>query len=123
MQDTTCFCRVPRTDCPTHGVKSTQVPWADTLLFERFAIDVLLVKVAKMIKSHLDNILTYLEHLVTNAKAEGFNSKIQSIKSVVRGFRSFKNYRTVILFYGGGASIAPTEKSEGLTLLYISKYL
>ena len=28
---------------------------------------------------------------VSNALAEGFNSKIQSIKSAARGFRSFKN--------------------------------
>ena len=36
----------PRVQCPEHGVRQVQVPWADgssrfTLLFERFAIDVL----------------------------------------------------------------------------------
>jgi transposase len=44
---TLLVCPVPRINCITHGVKSIQVPWADmkgrfTLLFERFAIDVLL---------------------------------------------------------------------------------
>jgi transposase len=39
--------RVPRSRCPEHGVKTISVPWAEpgsrfTLLFERFAIDVLL---------------------------------------------------------------------------------
>ena len=39
--------RVPRADCPEHGVRTMQVPWAAphgrfTLLFERFAIEVLL---------------------------------------------------------------------------------
>ena len=39
--------RVPRSDCPIHGVKTIVVPWASprsqfTLLFERFAIEVLL---------------------------------------------------------------------------------
>src|SRR4051794_4617988 len=39
--------RVPRVKCPAHGVRQVRVPWAEarsgfTLLFERFAIDVLL---------------------------------------------------------------------------------
>ncbi|MFH0775055.1 MAG: transposase [bacterium] len=32
-----------------------------------------------MIKRHLDNILTYLKHRITNAVAEGINSKIQQM--------------------------------------------
>ena len=36
--------RTPRSDCPEHGVKTMQVPWAEpqgrfTLLFERFALE------------------------------------------------------------------------------------
>ena len=57
-----------------------------------------IIKVAKMIKNHLENILTYLRHPITNAKAEGLNSKIQSIKVAARGFRNFENYRTAILY-------------------------
>lgn len=39
--------KIPRIECPLHSTKSISVPWADvrshfTLLFERFAIDVLL---------------------------------------------------------------------------------
>jgi transposase len=34
-----------------------------------------------MLKAHLPNILTYLKHRITNALTEGFNSKIQWIKS------------------------------------------
>lgn len=66
-----------------------------------------IIKVAKMIKNHLDNILTYLHHPITNAKAEGLNSKIQSIKSAARGFRNFENYRTAILFYCGRLALHP----------------
>ena len=45
--ETRVRCRVPRSDCPEHGVKTLQVPWAGprsqfTLLFERLAIEVLL---------------------------------------------------------------------------------
>ena len=65
------------------------------------------IKVAKMIKRHLENILTYLSHPITNAVTEGLNSKIQSIKSNARGFRSFENYRTRILFFCGKLSLYP----------------
>ena len=60
-----------------------------------------------MIRRHLENILTYLRHPITNAVPEGLNSKIQSIKSNARGFRSFQNYRTRILFFCGKLSLQP----------------
>ncbi len=66
-----------------------------------------LIKVAKMIKSHLDNILTYLRHPITNAVTEGLNSKIQTIKANARGFRSFANYRLRILFFCGKLDLYP----------------
>jgi transposase len=45
--ETEVRCRIPRADCKSHGVKTISFPWAAprsqfTLLFERFAIDVLL---------------------------------------------------------------------------------
>ncbi len=64
-------------------------------------------KVARMLKSHLAGLLSYFGHYVTNALTEGFNSKIQSIKSAARGFRSFKNYRLRILFYCGKLDLMP----------------
>src|SRR5260370_26185766 len=48
MQFTTLIrARAPRSNCPEHGVKTMQVPWAApqgrfTMLFERFAVEVLL---------------------------------------------------------------------------------
>ncbi len=52
--ETIITCRMPRINCPEHGVLSARVPWADdysrfTLLFERFAIDVL--RSAKSLKA------------------------------------------------------------------------
>ena len=64
-------------------------------------------KVAVMLKSHLEGLLNYFNHRVTNATAEGFNSRIQAIKSAARGFRKFENYRTRILFYCGKLSLLP----------------
>lgn len=66
-------------------------------------------EVAKMLKRHLDNTLTYFRHGITNAMSEGFNSRIQAIKSQARGFRAFKNYRTRILFYCGKLKLLPTK--------------
>jgi transposase len=38
------------------------------------------VNVARMIRAHLENVLTFCEHRITNATIEGLNSKIQSVK-------------------------------------------
>lgn len=65
------------------------------------------IKVARMLKRHLDNILTYLRHPITNAVTEGLNSKIQTIKANARGFRSFENYRMRILFFCGKLDLYP----------------
>ena len=63
--------------------------------------------VALTLKNHLDGLLSYFRHRVTNATAEGFNSRIQSIKSAARGFRKFANYRLRILFYCGKLDLLP----------------
>jgi transposase len=65
------------------------------------------IEVAQMLKRHLDNLLTYLKHRITNAVTEGLNSKIQSIKAAARGFRSFRNYRIRILFFCGKLELYP----------------
>lgn len=64
-------------------------------------------RVAKMIKEHFENIITYLKHRITNAATEGFNGVIQSIKANARGFRSFENYRVAILFQCGKLDLKP----------------
>lgn len=71
-----------------------------------------IIKVAKMFKRHVENILTYFRHRITNAMSEGFNSRIQSIKSQARGFRAFTNYRIRILFYCGKLDLLPSQISH-----------
>jgi transposase len=66
-----------------------------------------MVEVAQMLKRHLENLLTYLRHHITNAVTEGLNSKIQSLKSAARGFRNFQNYRIRILFFCGKLALYP----------------
>lgn len=41
------------------------------------------VAVARMLRRHLPNILTYFTHRITNALSEGMNSKIQGIKKLL----------------------------------------
>lgn len=63
-------------------------------------------RVGRMLKRHLPELLNYFRHRITNAISEGLNSKIQSIKSMARGFRDFKNYRIRILFFCGKLDMA-----------------
>ena len=42
-------------------------------------------KVARMIHNHLENVLTYFDHRITNAVSEGLNSKIQTVKKTPMG--------------------------------------
>lgn len=64
-------------------------------------------KVAAMIQRRLENVITYCTHFITNAVAEGLNSKIMSIKRRAGGFRNGENFKTVIYFHCGGLSLYP----------------
>jgi transposase len=64
--------------------------------------------VARMLKAHLENLLTYFTHAISNAMTEGFNSKIQSLKHAARGFRTFANFRIRILFFCGRLNLCPS---------------
>ena len=67
-----------------------------------------MIKVAKMLAKHLEGLLNFTLFPITNAVAEGFNSKIQSLKADARGFRNALNYRTRILFYCGRLDLFPS---------------
>jgi transposase len=65
-------------------------------------------EVARMLKAHLENLLTYFTYAISNAMTEGFNSKIQSLKHAARGFRTFANFRIRILFFCGRLNLYPS---------------
>jgi transposase len=69
-------------------------------------------KVAETLRTHMDNLLNYFTHPITNAMSEGFNSKIQALKSAARGFRSFRNYRARILFFCGRLDMSPLPSTH-----------
>jgi len=69
-----------------------------------------IIKAAKTIKNHIDNIMTYFSHRVTNGLSEGINSHIEKIKRMAYGFRNRDNYRAAILFHCGGLDLYPRIK-------------
>ena len=64
-------------------------------------------KAAETVRRHIDNIVTYFQHPVTNAMSEGLNSKIQKIKSMACGFRNIEHFKTAIYFHCGGLDLYP----------------
>jgi transposase len=64
-------------------------------------------KVANMIKEHIQNVLTYCRRRVTNAVAEGLNSKIMAIKRRACGYRNKEHFKTAIYFFCGGLNLYP----------------
>lgn len=64
-------------------------------------------KVARMIKAHLPNVLTYFTHPITSATNEAINGVIKTLIKRSYGFRSFSNFRTAILFHCGKLQLYP----------------
>lgn len=64
-------------------------------------------KAAKTVKAHIDNIVTYARHRITNALGEAINGKIEKIKRMACGFRNRSHYRTAIYFHCGGLDLFP----------------
>jgi transposase len=73
-----------------------------------------MIQVARMVKSHLPNILTYYTHRVTNAVCEGINSAIQTIKKRAFGFRNPDNFKTAIYFHCGGLELYPALPTHAI---------
>jgi transposase len=63
---------------------------------------------ARMLKRRFENIITYLQHKITNAASESLNAKIQWVKYTARGFRNKQNFIHAIYFHCGGLDLAPS---------------
>jgi len=64
-------------------------------------------KVVEMFNNHLSGVVNALLINLTNAMAERLNGKIQELKTVGRGYRTFTNFRSAILFFNGGLNLYP----------------
>ena len=70
------------------------------------------IDVARMINNHLECVMTYFDHRITNAVSEGLNSKIQTIKKMASGYRNKENFKTAIFFHCGGLDLYPTTHAK-----------
>ncbi|MFN5917598.1 MAG: transposase family protein, partial [Planctomycetota bacterium] len=98
--------RVPRVNCPDHGVKTVTVPWAlshsrFTLMFERFAIEVLLmtqtVKGAMTIlRLNWDATWNIIERAVAREKARKEPSLLPQIGIDEKAFAKGRKYVSIL---------------------------
>ena len=73
-----------------------------------------MIQAAKTLQRHIENILTYFKHRISNATAEGLNSKIQMVKEMACGFRNREHYKTAIYFHCGGLDLYPRLETGGV---------
>jgi len=66
-------------------------------------------KVARMCRSHLENILTFFVHRLTNGPIEGLNNKIQGLIKKAYGYRNKQRFKTDIFFHLGGLDLYPAQ--------------
>lgn len=66
-----------------------------------------MIAAAKLIARHLPNVLTYFTHRITNAVAEGLNSKIATVQKRACGYRNPNNFKIAVYFHCGGLNLHP----------------
>jgi transposase len=66
-----------------------------------------MIRLAKVLESKLDRIVSYCRHPITSAGCEGLNSKISSVKIRAAGFRNLERFKTALLFYCGKLDLYP----------------
>lgn len=81
--------------------------WADWFNWASHSRLAPVKKVARMIKKHLPNVLTYFTHPITSATNEALNGVIKGLSKRAYGFRSFPNFRTAVLFHCGKLQLYP----------------
>jgi transposase len=83
------------------------------LLFNRWVTDATrrkikeIDKVVDMFNRHVSGVVNALLTNLNNAMAERLNGKIQELKTVGKGYRTFNNFRSAILFFHGGLTLYP----------------
>ena len=66
-----------------------------------------MIDAAKLIARHLPNVLTYFTHRITNAVAEGLNSKIATVQKRACGYRNPDHFKIAVYFHCGGLNLYP----------------
>lgn len=71
-----------------------------------------MIAVAKLIARHLTNVLTYFSHRLTNAVAEGLNSKIATVQKRACGYRNREHFKIAVYFHCGGLNLYPASATH-----------
>jgi transposase len=71
-----------------------------------------IIQAAKSFRIYLSSILNYFSHRMTNAVAEGLNSKIQGILKSAYGYRNRENFKIAVYFHCGGLSLYPVTHAK-----------
>jgi transposase len=64
-------------------------------------------KVVRLFRKHWANIVTYFRHRLSNALAEGINSRIQHLIQQSCGYRNRDRFKRDVLFHLGGLDLHP----------------
>ncbi len=66
-----------------------------------------IIKVTDMFGRHIVGVCNALVESLSNAMAERLNGKIQEVKTIGRGYNTFENFRSALLFFYGGLELYP----------------
>lgn len=100
-------CRVPRVDCPEHGVKQVSVPWAGvksrlTIMFEAFVIELLLVtkcqaRTARILRVSPNRVFKVMHRAVKRGLALRSLENIAHLSLDEKSFHRGHVYATVLV--------------------------
>jgi transposase len=99
-----------------------KAPWAAKRFLEHWTTTALrsrlepLRKFVKTIRNHFENIITFINHRITNAMAEGLNRVIRMVKNRSSGFRSVDAFIDLIYLTVGDVDIPASFPSRLRTL-------
>lgn len=111
--------RVPRVDCPQHGIKQVTVPWARpgsgfTLMFEAFVMalakEMPMAALAELVSEHDTRLWRVLRHYVGAAHARQDWSEVDAVAVDETATRKGHRYATVVV------QIDPTQEQPARLL-------
>lgn len=65
------------------------------------------IEAARTLKRHEAGLLSYFAYPITNAGAEGLNSRVQAIRVSARGYRNREHFKIALYFHLGGLALYP----------------
>jgi transposase len=66
-----------------------------------------MIDAARTLKRHEAGVMSYFAHRVSNAGAEGLNSRIQAIRVSDSGYRNREHFKIAIWCHLGGLQLYP----------------